>query len=110
MMNVRPIELSLFLARTRLANQIFGALSFYLGALSLSSDAPRLWAICSLLAVLFGAYVQLKPYDRVFKLWREMKHPLTRVRVVWRHLLPSCAGWTFLGLIALGVLTKRGFF
>ncbi len=110
MMNIHSIELPLFFARTRLANQIFGTLSFSLGALSLSSDAPRLWAFCSLLVVLFTAYIRLKPYDRVFKLWRETKHPLTRVRVVWRNLLPSCAGWTFLGLIALGVLTKRGFF
>lgn len=109
-MNTRPIELSLFFARTRLANQIFGTLAFSLGALSLSSDAPKLWAFCSLFVVLFAAYIKLKPYDRVFKLWREEKHPLTRVRVVWRKLLPSCAGWMFLGLIALGVLTKRGFF
>ncbi|MFS2049367.1 hypothetical protein ACEN9J_19550 [Variovorax sp. Varisp41] len=110
MSNVRSIEFSLFFARTRLANQIFGTLSFSLGALSLSSDAPKLWAFVSLLVVLFAAYIKLKPYDRVFKLWREKKHPLTRVRVVWRNLLPSCAGWTFLGMIALGMLTKRGFF
>ncbi|MGQ3053903.1 MAG: hypothetical protein ACT6S0_19165 [Roseateles sp.] len=47
-------------------------------------------------------------YGRIHKLWREEKHDLIRPSAVWRFFTVWLFGWVTLGLVALGVLTKRG--
>ena len=95
--------------RTRVVTRIFNDIPLGLAGVCLATDTPRLLAAASLLAVLSLGIFSLKPYDRVFRLLREVNHPVTQIRVVWRRMLSASFGWWVLSLVALGFVGKHGF-
>jgi len=88
------------------ANANLGPLAFTLGLACSASDSPRLFGNLSLLFVIAAALDRQRPYSRIYQLWREVKHPFIQFRVVWRYFAVSMFGWGFLGMVALGLVTK----
>jgi len=103
----RPAEVELFTKRARFYNDVVGVLSFSLALGALGTDAPRFYAVMSLLFLLVLMSRHGAQYERVYKLWREQSHPLTQPRVVWRFFTVVIIGWSALGAVALGLLTKQ---
>jgi hypothetical protein len=103
-----PVEVQLFIKRARFYNDVLGALSFTLALAALGTDAPRFYAFVSLLFVVLIMASHGKQYERVYRLWREVNHELTRTRLVWRSFLVFIVGWLSLGAVAAGLLTKGG--
>lgn len=103
-----PIEFQLFAKRARFYNDVLGVLSVSLAFGALGTDAPRMYAVLGALFILAVAARQGQPYERLYRLWREVEHPFTRVRASWRFFLVFIVGWAFLGMVALGILTKHG--
>ena len=103
-----PVEFELFAKRTRFYNDVLGTLSIGLVFGALGTDAPRFYAILSMLFVLVLIIRHGKQYERIYALWRELGHPLARTRIVWKFFMVFNIGWGLLGLVACGVLTKNG--
>lgn len=103
-----PVEVTLFLKRARFYNDVVGVLSFSLALGSVGTDAPRFYALLSMLFLIALMARHGTQYERVYKLWREQSHQFTRPQAVWRFFSVCLFGWMTLGAVALGVLTKRG--
>lgn len=106
MENLAAIEREFFEKRARVATKIFGDMSLVFAGVALSTNSPRMIAFLSLFALLLLAYLALKPYSRVFHLWREINHPLIQFRIVWRRFVHAFLGWSTLGMVALGIVSK----
>jgi hypothetical protein len=102
------IELQIFAKRARFYNDVVGALSVSLAFGALGTDAPRFYALLGMAFALVLMARYGKQYERVYALWREIDHPLTQFRFVWKSFLVVLVGWSFLGLVAMGVLNKSG--
>ena len=103
-----PIELHLFAKRARFYNDVVGALSVSLAFGALGTEAPRFYALLGMAFALVLMARYGKPYERIYAIWREIDHPLTKFRVVWRSFIVAILGWGFLGLVAAGILNKHG--
>jgi hypothetical protein len=103
-----PAEIQLFAKRARFYNDVVGVLSFSLALGALGTEAPRFYAALSMLFLIVLMHRHSAQYERIYKLWRELDHPLTQVRAVWRSFIVMLVGWSTLGAVALGVLTKSG--
>jgi hypothetical protein len=101
-------ELTIFKQRTHIANSEIGALALTLAFSCVGLDAPRVFAFASMAIVIFWMSYRLRGYDRVYRLWREVDHPFTKARYVWRRFSLFNIGWTALGLVASGLVGKHG--
>lgn len=107
---ISSIELNIFSTRAKIINTEMGGLALSLAYAAASTDAPRIFAFAAACIVLLWMAYRLRSYNRVCRLWREVKHPLTRPRNVWRHFPLFNAGWLALGLVSAGFVTKNGVF
>jgi hypothetical protein len=101
-------EKALFVKRAKFINEVVGTLAISFGYAALGTDAPRLYALLGSAFILMLMVSNGRKYERIFKLWREVDHPLLQFRIVWRHYLIFSFGWIFLGLVATGLFTKAG--
>ena len=105
---VAETEAALFFKRLQYINGPLAASTLGLAAGALGTDASSGFAFLFAVLVLIWLDWHDRPYHRIFKLWREVQHPFTRAREVWRLYLPFSLAWVLLGLIAMGILTKSG--
>lgn len=108
--NIRPTstELGIFARRARFYNEVLGALTFSLALAALGTDGPTFYARGSMVFVLALMLTHGRQYRRIYSLWNELGHPLTKARFVWQQFVLFILGWSTLCLVALGLLTKRG--
>ena len=104
------IECAIFRARARIVNLEAGLLALSLGGMAVGTDAPRTLAHLSMGIVMIFMVYRLRSFARVYKLWREVEHPLVKARNVWAYFPVFNVGWLLLSLVAAGALTKQGFF
>lgn len=102
------IELDIFSSRAKIINIEIGGLALSLAYGAAGTDAPRTFAFAAASIVLLWMTYRLRPYNRVYCLWREVRHPLTQPRNIWRHFPLFNAGWFALSLVAAGIVTKNG--
>jgi hypothetical protein len=106
---LHPEEARIFKRRLQFLNR---ELTFFTAGLALGaacSDAPVIFGYLSAILVLVVGCHFNGPYNRIFKLWREVKHPLVQVRRVWPSYVPIMLAWLILGAVAAGILNKNGF-
>lgn len=104
-----PEELRIFNQRLLFLNR---DLTFFTAGLAISaacSDAPVQFGYASALLIVAIGHHFDKPYQRIFKLWREEKHPLIQIRRMWRSYIPFLISWLMLGTVASGLVNKTGF-
>ena len=104
------IECAIFRARARIVNLEAGLLALSLGGIAVGTDAPRTLAHLSMGIVMIFMVYRLRSFAGVYKLWREVAHPLVQARNVWAFFPVFNIGWLWLSLVATGVLTKQGLF
>jgi len=108
--NIKPFpqELKFFAKRAHFYNTVMSVISVNFAYAALGTEAPRFYAALGALFVIMLMNHHGKQYRRIYKLWREIEHPLVQVRVVWRSLLVALVGYGSLGLVASGILGKHG--
>jgi hypothetical protein len=102
------IEIQILGRWARIANDVLGTLAFTLGVGAASTENPQFFALLSMAFVLFAGFRSQRPYQRIYRLWRELKHPFVKPSVIWRHYSLFIFGWSFLGLVALEAVDKTG--
>jgi hypothetical protein len=105
---ITAIEFAIFRARAKIVNLEAGLLALSLGGVAVGTDAPRTFAHLAMGAVMLYMAYRLKSFDRIYRLWREVKHPLVALKNVWRLFPLFNMGWLLLILVATGVLSKQG--
>ena len=70
------IECAMFRARARIVNLEAGLLALSLGGIAVGTDAPRTLAHLSMGIVMIFMVYRLRSFAGVYKLWREVAHPL----------------------------------
>jgi hypothetical protein len=104
---IRALEAKIFRLRAKIVNLEVGTLAWSLGMAALGTDAPRMYAFFGMVIVVVFMDYRLRSFDRIYKLWRDVKHELVMTKNVWWHFPVFNAGWLFLGLVAMGILTKH---
>jgi hypothetical protein len=105
---IRPEEAALVERRVQFFNGHLTQVVWGLGAGAAFSGSPELfaWVFALLVIAMVAAFDW--PHRRIYKLWREVKHPLTRPRIMWSRYIQFMLAWAFLGSVACGFVTGQG--
>jgi hypothetical protein len=106
--SVREQEAGLIERRAQFANGHLTQVTWGLAAAAACSDAPEQFAYIFALLILAMAAAFDWPHRRVYKLWRQAKHPFTRPSLMWRRYSQFLLAWAFLGAVACGFVSTHG--
>ena len=92
-----------------LTNTAIGLLSFNAGLSCISTESPRMYAFITAVFALIVWDQGRRSLDRRLRMLKNIEHPISSSLYMWRKSAVALLGWGFLGLVATGLLTTKGF-
>jgi hypothetical protein len=106
--SIREQEAALIERRAQFANGHLTQVTWGLALGAACSSAPEQLAFVFAVLVMAMAAAFDWPHRRIYKLWRQTKHPFTRPTRMWRRYVQFVLAWAFLGAVACGFVSAQG--